>query len=173
MEAAKPLASLGRTAWIGVDGLGCAGKSTLAARLAAAMPSAVVLHVDDFSGPEIAEWDWERFRARVLMPLHGGRPGRYLRRQWDCEDGSEWHDVPAGVVLVIEGVSSTRDEVGVPWDLTIWVDTPYEVRLARALERDGRGMLAKWLDEWIPSEERYLARQAPQQRVDLIVAGTG
>jgi uridine kinase len=79
--------------------------------------------------------------------------------------------VPAGRIVVVEGVSSTRAEAGVPWDLTIWVDAPRDVRLNRALERDGPGMLRRWLDDWIPSEQRYAARENPRDRVDLIVSG--
>jgi uridine kinase len=71
----------------------------------------------------------------------------------------------------VEGVSATRGEVDVPWALQIWVDAPREVRLRRAVERDGAGMLAHWLDVWMPSEEAYIARERPQERVDLLVEG--
>lgn len=166
------LARLPRTAWVAVDGRGGAGKSRFTERIVAAVPRAVAVHVDDFAGPTIAEWDWQRLRSQVLQPLVAGRPGRYQRWDWDSDEGAEWHDVPVGAIVVVEGVSSTRDEVGAPWDLTIWVDTPRELRLARALERDGAAMLSRWLEDWLPSEERYIARQAPQRRVDLVVAGT-
>jgi cytidylate kinase len=73
---------------------------------------------------------------------------------------------------VVEGVSSTRAELGAPWDLTVWVDAPREVRLRRARERDGAAMQRRWLDDWLPSEEAYAAREHPQDRVDLIVNGT-
>lgn len=163
----------GRTVWVGIDGCGAAGKTSLAAAVAAAVPSAVVVHVDDFSGPRIREWDWTRFDAEVVQPLLAGRPARYQRWDWDIDAGAEWHDIEPGHVVVVEGVSATRREVRVPWDLTIWVDAPRQVRLARARERDGAAMLARWLEDWMPSEEAYVAREHPQDRVDLIVAGTG
>ncbi len=166
------LASLSRTAWVGVDGHGGAGKSSLAARIVAAVPQAVTVCIDDFAGPRVAEWDWDRFRAQVSLPLLAGRPARYQRWDWNRDAGAEWHDVAIGHVVVVEGVSSTRDEAAVPWDLTIWVETPRAIRLARAMARDGAAMQSTWRDRWLPSEERYIARQAPQQRVDLIVAGT-
>jgi uridine kinase len=75
--------------------------------------------------------------------------------------------------VVVEGVSATRREVAAPWDLTIWVDAPEDVRLARALERDGPAMLATWVERWIPEENAYVARERPQQRVDLVVSGVG
>lgn len=160
-----------RTVWVGVDGFGGAGKSTLAALIAAAVPRAVVVCADDFAGPRVPEWDWGRFREQVLAPLLARSPGRYQRWDWDADVGAEWHDVPVRSVVVVEGVSSTRSEVGAPWDRTIWVDAPREVRLARAVERDGAAMLARWLTDWMPSEEAYAAREHPQRRVHLIVSG--
>jgi uridine kinase len=108
----------------------------------------------------------------VLAPLLAGRSARYQRWEWNRDEPAEWHDVPAGAVLVVEGVSSTRAELSAPWSLQLWVDAPREVRLARALERDGAAMLPHWVEVWMPSEEAYIARERPQERVDLLVDGT-
>jgi uridine kinase len=161
----------GQTRWIGIDGRGGAGKTTLAERIAAAVPGAVVVHVDDFSGPRIAEWDWHRFAAQVVHPLLAGEPARYQRWDWEADAGAEWHEIRPDAVVVVEGVSSTRREVPVPWALTIWVDASRETRLRRAVERDGAAMLPRWLQDWMPSEEAYVARERPRERVDLIVSG--
>lgn len=161
-----------RTRYIAIDGQGGAGKSTLAARLALEVPAAAVVHADDFASPSVPEWDFERFRAQVLVPLLAGRPGHYQRWDWDTDTGAEWHDVPVGVALILEGVSATRREIEAPWDLTVWVDAPEDVRLARALQRDGPAAMATWRTVWIPEENAYIARERPQERVDLIVSGT-
>jgi uridine kinase len=161
-----------RTRYVAIDGQGGAGKSTLAARMAREVPGCVVVHADDFASPSVPEWDFDRFRRQVLLPLLAGRPGRYQRWDWGTDTGAEWHDVPVGVALVLEGVSATRSEVAAPWDLTIWVDAPEDVRLARALERDGPELMATWRTVWVPEEQAYIARERPQERVDLIVAGT-
>jgi uridine kinase len=160
-----------RTAWVGIDGCGASGKTSLAAAISAAVPAAVVVHVDDFSGPQVAEWDWERFDAQVVRPLLEGCTARYQRWDWDRDTGAEWHEIAPRGLVIVEGVSSTRREVRVLWDLTVWVDAPREVRLARAIERDGEAMLPRWLDDWMPSEDAYIARERPQERVDLIVSG--
>jgi uridine kinase len=160
-----------RTVWVGVDGFGAAGKSSLANAIAAAVGRASVVHVDDFSGPRMREWDWARFAEQVTQPLLAGRVARYQVWDWDRDVGGEWCEVPPGRIVVVEGVSATRAEVAVPWDLTIWMEAPRELRLQRALERDGPGMMNRWLDDWMPSEEAYAARERPQQRVDLIVPG--
>lgn len=165
-------ARAGRTIFVGVDGCGAAGKSTLAARIAAAVPDAVVVGVDDFSGPRISEWDWARFREQVLLPLLAGQRARYQRWDWDRDRGAEWHEVPPGRVVIVEGVSSTRAEVGAPWSLRVWVEAPRQTRLERALERDGEAMLGRWIGDWMPSEQAYIAAQRPQLRADLVVDGT-
>jgi uridine kinase len=104
--------------------------------------------------------------------LLAGRPGRYQRYDWDRDEGAEWHDVTPGRVVVIEGVSSTRRELDAPWALQIWVDAPRDLRLRRAVERDGEAMRSHWVDVWMPSEEAYIARERPEQRADLIVSVT-
>ncbi|MCU1656550.1 MAG: hypothetical protein JWO57_1206 [Pseudonocardiales bacterium] len=171
-EAARiASASPSRPVWIGVDGPGGAGKSTLARRIADSIAGAVVVSVDDFSGPRFQAWDWDRFDEQLARPLRAGRGGRYQVWDWDRDEGREWVDVRADSIVVLEGVSAIRTEVDVPWGLTIWVEAPRDVRLARALARDGAPMMARWLEHWIPSEEAYIAVQRPQDRADLVVSG--
>jgi uridine kinase len=156
------------TRWIGVDGKGASGKTALAARIAAALAGSVVVHIDDFARPDLRGWDRDRFVREVLQPLFAGRQGRYQRWDFDRNVGAEWHTVPTGIPVVVEGVSATDVRIGVPWDFTIWVEVPYEIRLARALERDGRHMMERWLTDWMPSEDAYEQEQRPQDRVDLV-----
>jgi uridine kinase len=160
-----------RTVFVGIDGFGGAGKSSLAGAIAAELPRAAVVRVDDFWGPNVAEWDWSRFRRQVLEPLLAAEPGRYQVWNWAADAGGEWVELPAGAVVVVEGVSSTRAEAGVPWDLTVWVEASHGIRLTRALERDGPQLMHRWLDDWMPSEEGYAAREHPQDRADLLVDG--
>ena len=157
------------TRWVGVDGKGASGKTTLAAAVAAALPDAVVVHVDDFARPSVATWERERFVEQVLAPLASGRPARYERWDWGTDASLGWAGVPVGVPVVVEGVSSTDVRLGVPWDVTLWVDVPREVRLARALARDGEAMREQWVERWMPAEDAYEAAQRPQDRVDVVV----
>ena len=135
------------TRWIGVDGKGATGQTTLA---------------------DVRGWERDRFVRQLLQPLLAGRPGRYQRWDFDRNVGAEWHTVPVGVPVIVEGVSATDDRLGVSWDFTIWVEVPYQVRLARALERDGPARMDRWLSDWMPSEDAYEEAQRPQDRVDLV-----
>jgi hypothetical protein len=166
--AARP----GRTVWIGIDGFGGAGKTRFANMLAHRLGDVPVVHIDDFAGPTVPEWDWARFVAQVRDPLRAGRAARYQIWNWDQNLPGAWQDIPAAVPVIVEGVSCTRREVGIDWDVQLWVEAPRDVRLARALRRDGPALLPRWLNDWMPSEERYAARERPEERVDLIISGT-
>jgi uridine kinase len=159
------------TVWIGIDGFGGSGKTTFAARVAAEVPDTSVVHIDDFAAPSVPGWDWDRFRAQVLLPLQDGRPACYQRWDWDTDRGAEWHEIPVGGPVVVEGVSATRREVGAPWAVTVWIDAPRDLRLARAVERDGAARLERWLTDWMPSEDAWAARERPLDYIDLIVSG--
>lgn len=156
------------TRWVGIDGFGASGKTTLAARVAAALPGSVVVHNDDFARPDLPGWDRDRFVRQVVEPLTAGRPGRYQRWDFDADVGAEWHSVPVGVPVIVEGVSATDVRLPVPWDVTIWIEVPAPVRRARIVERDGPALQHRWLTDWIPMEEAYAAEQRPWERVDFV-----
>ncbi len=160
------------TKLIAIDGHGGAGKSYLAAWLSSRL-GAQVIHIDDFGRPgrPYDAWDWDRFRAQVLDPLLSDAPARYQRYDWDEDRLTDWVGVAVGGVVIAEGVSVTRTELGDPWDLKVWVEAPYELRLARGVERDGEAMRDVWVDHWMPQEDRYEKAQRPRDRADVVVLG--
>jgi uridine kinase len=163
------LAELIGTRWVGIDGLGAAGKTSFAAEIAALVPDAHIVHVDDFARPSIRGWDRARFVAEVLDPLLSGRPAQYSRWDFFTDEQRDRADVPPGVPVIVEGVSATDVRVPVPWDLTLWLDVPEAVRRRRIEERDDERLLARWRADWWPSEQDYLRQQQPKQRPGMIV----
>lgn len=165
------LAPLTGTRWVGVDGFGAAGKSTLASAIAAALPGSVVVGVDDFGRAGLTGWDRDLFTAQVLEPLLAGRSARY--RHWDLvtDRPGDWVEVRPGGPVIIEGVSSTDTRVAVPWDVTLWVEVPADVRWRRIQHRDPPELQEKWRTDWLPSEQAYAADQRPAMRVDAVVDG--
>jgi uridine kinase len=179
MLALERLARENDLVLIGIDGRGGAGKSTLARELARQL-DATVIEFDDFYRPSAARlppgdpdiggnFEWRRLRDQALLPLSRGEEARYQRYDWETDSMAEWHSVPARGVVVIDGNYSTREELRGLYDFRIWVEAPHAVRLARGLERDGEGARGRWLDEWMPEEERYLAAQEPWRFADLVV----
>lgn len=159
------------TWWVGIDGLGASGKTSFAGQVAAALPGAVVVHVDDFARQGVVRWEQQRFVDQVLEPLLAGRPARYECWDVDLDVSRGWAEVPPGVPVVVEGVSATDSAVPVPWALAVWVEAPEDVRRARVLARDPAERLDLWRTDWWPQEQAYLAEQDPAARADLVVAG--
>ncbi|MFE7800142.1 uridine kinase [Nocardia sp. NPDC057440] len=160
---------LGSTRLVAVDGGGGAGKSTLAASLAAEC-GAQVVHTDDFAAENNQLAWWPRLEEQVLEPIARGRPGRYQRYDWVDRALAEWHEVTPGGVIVLEGVSSARAAVRDRLSLAVWVETPPEVRLSRGLERDGAHTLSLW-QQWMATEDAHFAADRTREQADLIVRG--
>lgn len=167
---ADRLAGRTGTRWVGIDGLGAAGKTTLAGRVAEGLPGAYVVGVDDFARADRPDWDRDLFVAQVLEPLLDGQAARYQR--WDLRRDVPlgWVEVPPGRPVVVEGVSCSDTRVPVPWDLVVWVDAPEAVRRARIAARDDAALRLRWEREWWPGEQAYVRAQRPQDRADLTVA---
>jgi uridine kinase len=161
---------LGGTRLVVVDGPAGSGKTTLAGRLATSLDAPVV-HADDLlAGWGDLEGWWARLDEQVLGPLATGRAGRYRRYDWDAGEFAEWHDVPAGDHLVVEGCGAARraaDDVAV---LRVWVEAPDDVRLVRGLDRDGAAMRPQWL-AWMRAERTHFAAEATRERADVVLDG--
>jgi uridine kinase len=107
----------------------------------------------------------------VLDPLLHDQPARYQRHDWEEAQLMEWHEVPVGGVVVVEGVAALDRRLREAYDLKIWVEAPREVCLRRGLERDGEGARQLWLD-WFAKEDAYWAEQRPREAADVIVDGS-
>ncbi len=164
-----------------VDGLGGAGKSVLAAALAGKLGAPVVCG-DDFHRPSPqrrhdaverigASFDRRRLERQVLAPLSRGEDARYQRYDWDSDRLGEWVAVPGQDTVVVEGVYVLREELRRYASVSIWVETPREVRLARGIERDGEAARSRWTDEWMPAEDACVAAMRPDAAAMLVVDG--
>jgi uridine kinase len=154
---------------IAIDGPGGAGKTTLAAWLAAELPATAVIHTDDF-----ASWDnpidwWPTLIKQALKPLARGAVARYQPTAWAGEEREPIVIEPGGTVL-LEGVSAARNAFRPYLAFTIWVETERAVRLQRGIDRDGEDSRAQW-ELWMHAEDDYVVRERPAEHVDVVVAG--
>ena len=157
-----------RTRIVAIDGLGGAGKTTLAEQLASAL-AAVVVHTDDFaSWANPIDW-WPALLAAVLEPLAAGDSAVFTPTSWDGAEPQPVRVEPGGIVL-LEGVSASREAFGPYLACSLWVETPSETRLARGLQRDGEPMREQW-ERWMAAEDDYADSERPRERADLVLRG--
>lgn len=170
---------------IAIDGRGGSGKSTLATYIQTRCQNVTIVHMDDFYLPSKqrtqlapgensigADYDWPRVMDQVLQPLTAGREAVYQRYDWETDAMAEWHKVPVGGTVIIEGTYSTRNELAAFYHYSIWVECPRDKRLDRGLERDGEEMRSMWEDNWMVYEDIYVDAHLPRDRVNLVVDGT-
>ncbi|HEY6748907.1 MAG TPA: hypothetical protein VI357_24720 [Mycobacteriales bacterium] len=144
IRALPPAGGL-RTRIVAVDGRGAAGKTTFAARLAAALGDPPVVHTDDVHARVGHPW-WPALEGDMLAPLTAGGPD----------------------VLIIEGVSSSRRAITGRLAYGIWLHVPTGPRLARGIDRDGPD--ADWA-AYEAEEDAFFAADPAQDRADLVVDG--
>lgn len=169
--------SPGRPALVAVDGVDGSGKTTFAARLAGAFTErgrpVEVVHLDDFLNPRVVRYrrgrtspegffrdtyDLATFSARVLEPLGPTGSRTIVRRAFDHVADRPVTDrpvhVPADAVVIVEGMFLHRDGLREHWDVSVFLDVPFAVSVARMAARDGSHP-----DPEHPSLRRYVAGQ--------------
>ena len=113
---------------VAVDGRGGAGKSTLARALAAACGGAPVVRVDDFLYWRDIEGWWPRLEREALRPLLSGSPARFRVRDWANDPLGQglgrWAEVPPADVVIVEGVTSSRQAISADLTMALWVQAP-------------------------------------------------
>jgi len=152
---------------VGIGGHGAAGKSTLARRI----PGAQLVGTDEF-------WDGEgfelgRLRAEVFEPLLAGRTAEYASWDWAKRRPGGTRTVDPHGVVVVEGVCALHRSCRDDYDVRVWVEAPYELRLARGVARDGEAARATWVERWMPMEDRYVERDDPIPSAHIVLDGSG
>jgi uridine kinase len=114
-------------------------------------------------------FDIDRIAAEVVEPISHGVAARYASYDWTerAPRGERVVD-PSGVVI-IEGVCALHRTLRDAYAVRVWVDAPADVRLARAVARDGESARASWVERWMPSEDRYVERDQPISCAQLVV----
>lgn len=172
---------------IGIDGCGGAGKSTFAKKLKNELDQdrvVSIIQMDDFYLPSSSRdemkdldliggsFDWRRLLEQVIKPISSGIEGYYQKYDWNQDMLlEEWHKVSLGVVIV-EGVYCLRSELFDYYDYSVWIETDYNTRLARGIERDGENMRDMWADVWMPAEHKYRELERPYEKANLVIDGT-
>ena len=154
---------------VAVDGRSASGKTTFAARLARAL-NAPIVHSDDVACyPRFFDW-WPLMLEQVIVPFQAGMAIDWKHEPWTAQGRERSIVVPQSSILILEGVSVSRQELSDWITLPIWVETAAHIAEVRGLERDGPDGRDFWF-EWQASEQPFLEHDQPWDRAKLIVDG--
>jgi uridine kinase len=178
---------------VGIDGPDASGKTFFADGLAATLRQqgrpVVRVSVDDFhhvravryrlgrESPEgfwLHAFDYGRLRTDVLDPLAPGGSRRYRPRAHDLATDAvlnpETSTAPPGAVLIVDGLFLHRDELRGAFDLTVFLDVPFEVTAQRMAARDG--IHGPALTRYVEAQRIYFAACTPHEKATILVDNT-
>ncbi len=164
---------------VALDGHSASGKSTLAKRVKEGLEEVTLIHTDDFYRvmPERARatltppegyakfYDWQRLREQVLEPLRKNRVARYQHYDWTANLLGDTVEVEPKGIIVIEGCYSSRPELRPYYHLTIHVETPQPLRMARQKERHDYDAI--WVARWEAAEAFYFSNYPPTSAITI------
>ena len=183
---------------VAIDGVDGSGKTTLADELVAPVRglgrTVIRASVDGFHhpravrytrGPDSPEgyfldsFDYATLKRELLDPLGSGGGAKYRTAAFDYRVDrrveSPWQVAPRDAVLLFDGVFLARPELQASWDLTIWLDVPFEITVERAIARDTRNggdaaaTRGKYERRYVPGQRLYLAQCRPRDRADIVL----
>lgn len=129
-------------------------------------------------------YNYQRFIDDVLEPLGHGGSGRFRRESYSLSTEASlnppWEVAPDHAVVIVDGMFLHRDELRNVrgkkiWDLSVWLDVPFAVSVARLSALVGRP--ADPDDpanhRYVKGQELYIEKCDPASRADVVVENEG
>ncbi len=170
---------------LSIDGMSASGKSSLGKELNQKF-GGILIHMDDFflrpeqkSRERLLEIggnvDYERVWDEVLRPIRDGEK-QFLYRRYNCKtqciQKEERMDVK-GLLCIVEGSYSAHPRFGDLYDIRILLTVNDNVQKERILLRNGQEMQKRFVQEWIPMENRYIEEFDLKEKSHIIMDTSG
>src|SRR5215472_77346 len=138
---------------VAIDGRSSSGKTTLAERVAKAIPATAVVHTDDIAWFH-SRFGWADLAVRVLERAQVGEPLSFRPAAWDERHRAGAIVLPSGVQLFLfEGVGSSREELAHLLDGRLWVQADRVATDRRDDHRVAAGEVTRGaVEEWMVEE---------------------
>jgi len=182
---------------VGVDGVDGAGKTFFADELAQVLDEAgesvIRASVDGFHRPRDERYrlgrdspegffrdsyDYVALKAELLDRLSPGGDMRFRRAVYDveCEERLETAQelAPPSAILVFDGIFLHRPELRDYWDLSIYLEVPFEISIPRGAAR-GSGpadSLAEGNRRYVEGQRIYIKECDPRARASIVIDNT-
>lgn len=164
---------------IALDGMCASGKSTLAKKLAEALP-ALLIHADDYypqtfqrTEQRFAEpggnLDRERLLEQVLLPAMHHQP--ITLQKFNCQTMKleKAQTVQTPDFLLVEGTYSLHPLLYPCYDLRLWSGIDPKKQMERLAKRETPEKRKMFAQRWIPFETRYFNELRIRDKADLIL----
>ena len=111
--------------------------------------------------------DRERILEEVLIPFRKGEFSGY--RPFSCKTFTlqDKREMPRTNALILEGSYAFHPELYPYYDLRIFLDIDPEIQKKRLQNRETPESYQRFLDRWIPLEEKYFETFDPKEKADL------
>ncbi len=192
------LANTRRPLRVGIDGIDCAGKTTLADELAEEIrrrgQNVIRASIDGFHMPReyrlrqgvyspegyfSDSFDYSALVHDLLQPLGPDGDGRFRARRFNFRSDQmaedEWQFADTSPILIMDGVFMFREKLVGFWDLRIFVEISFEESLSRAKERDlelfgdEAELVRKYTMRYMPGQKLYFEADAPSSKAHVVV----
>lgn len=164
---------------IAIEGNSGAGKSTLAKSISS-IYDINLFHMDDFFlRPEqktVARLeevggniDYERFNDEIISNLKSNTEFTYQKYNCQTLKLDKIHTVKPKTLNIVEGVYSMHPTLIDIYDYKIFLEIDEKTQTKRILDRNGEFMLDRFVNEWIPMENRYFKEMDIRNKSDVIL----
>lgn len=164
---------------LAIDGNSGAGKSSFA-DIMKSIYDCNIFHMDHFFlstelkteerlGEVGGNVDYERFYKDVISFLHSGKEFEY--KAFNCKNQKLEKTilVEPKKINIIEGVYSMHPTLIEHYDLKIFLEIDSTRQSQRILKRNGEQMHKKFMDLWIPLENKYFEELKIKEKCDLVI----
>ena len=161
---------------IGINGIDCAGKTTLAKDLSGQLEQSgiknKIFHIDDFNDPKVEK---ETYRAFASGNWNENDFDRYYESIIDFQKAREAVEKAAAKneIVIVEGIFIFHPKLKITFNYRIYLEVDASVALARfeqrrRLQGDARPVEI-FEDIWVRAHNKYVSEVDPRQISDLII----
>lgn len=162
---------------IAIDGPSATGKTTFAKNIKKHF-DCNVFHMDDFFLPDEKKTeerlatpggnvDWERFKEQVLDKIRTNEPFTYDIYHCGTGDITKSKVITPKRLNIVEGVYSMHPELREAYEYELFFDVARPKQLDRIKKRSSEKMLKRFVEEWIPLEDRYFKANNTKKEADF------
>jgi uridine kinase len=165
---------------VSISSISGGGKTTLIEALHNVFKNSEILSFDDYASsnrwyPEWLESGGDRLSAAKVWRKEGCDPDRVVATPQLVIDIAECAETSSGFVFLEEPFGKLRSEISPLINVSIHIDTPLDVALARKVVRNASLQdPAKYLQMYLDTGLRvlYIAANGAKQVADLVIDGT-